>query len=186
MEANHTVQPIEGELSPSETVEHQTTQPIEEEISAFETAENETAQPIEGETSPSETVPETTSEPTTAVIVLGDAIIFRPSNEVLSATIFSKEALASCLDKQAEPSSISSLHLIVKANSISTLYDADAIPNFVPVLSPGAEFSVHVMENASDEDIDTIKISLVLANFRVVNEELHEGGTRVLTAKLVE
>mmetsp|Transcript_10189 Transcript_10189/g.11830 ORF Transcript_10189/g.11830 Transcript_10189/m.11830 type:complete len:177 (-) Transcript_10189:393-923(-) len=176
MEANHTVQPIEGELSPSETVEHQTTQPIEEEISASETAGNET----------SETVPETTSEPTTAVIVLGDAIIFRPSNEVLSATIFSKEALASCLDKQAEPSSISSLHLIVKANSISTLYDADAIPNFVPVLSPGAEFSVHVMENASDEDIDTIKISLVLANFRVVNEELHEGGTRVLTAKLVE
>mmetsp|Transcript_15561 Transcript_15561/g.18968 ORF Transcript_15561/g.18968 Transcript_15561/m.18968 type:complete len:177 (+) Transcript_15561:189-719(+) len=176
MEANHTVQPIEGELSPSETVEHQTTQPIEEEISASETAGNET----------SETVPETTSEPTTAVIVLGDAIIFRPSNEVLSATIFSKEALASCLDNQAEPSSISSLHLIVKANSISTLYDADAIPNFVPVLSPGAEFSVHVMENASDEDIDTIKISLVLANFRVVNEELHEGGTRVLTAKLVE
>ena len=124
------------------------------------------------------------SESTTAVVLLGGGIFFKPASDAISATVTKKEELSSCLETKAEKSSIDNFHLIMQASSISPLFDADAIQSFVPLLNTDAEVVVHIMGAPGEEDVDTIKMALVLANMRIEGIQDGEGGAQILTAKL--
>lgn len=123
---------------------------------------------------------------TTAVVLIGDGIFFKPASDAISATVTKKEDLSSCLETKAEKSSIDSFHLIMQSSSIATLFDPEAIQAFVPLFRPNAEIFVHLMGNPGEEDVDTIKMALVLANIRIEGIQNGEGGAQILAAKLVQ
>eukprot|EP00551_Chaetoceros_affinis_P007581 CAMPEP_0203662970 /NCGR_PEP_ID=MMETSP0090-20130426/750_1 /ASSEMBLY_ACC=CAM_ASM_001088 /TAXON_ID=426623 /ORGANISM="Chaetoceros affinis, Strain CCMP159" /LENGTH=128 /DNA_ID=CAMNT_0050525827 /DNA_START=55 /DNA_END=441 /DNA_ORIENTATION=- len=122
-------------------------------------------------------------EPNTAVVLIGNDIFFKPGSNAISATITKREDLSTCLESKAEPSSLDSFHLIMKASSVPTLFDPDALSSFVPLLRPSAEVIVHIMDNPGEEDIDTVKVALVLANLRVESQQTGEGAY-IVSAKL--
>ena len=87
------------------------------------------------------------SDPTTAVILIGDGIFFKPGSDALSVTITKREELSNCLDSKAEKSSIGAMHLIIQAASVSTLFDPDAIHSFAPLFRSDGEMYVHILGN---------------------------------------
>lgn len=126
------------------------------------------------------------SESTTAVVLLGDGIFFKPASDAISATVTKKEELSSCLETKAEKSSIDNFHLIMQASSIAPLFDSDALQGIAPFLNHGADVVVHIMGAPGEEDVDTVKMALVLASMRIEGIENGEGGAQILTAKLVQ
>lgn len=126
-------------------------------------------------------------DPATAVILIGNDIFFKPASDAISATITSREELSTCLDsKNVEPASIESFHLIMRSQSVDTLFDPDAIQSLVPLFSPDAQVCVHIMSSPGEEHIETVKMALVLANLRI--EGIHDGGndTQIVLAKLAQ
>jgi hypothetical protein len=141
----------------------------------------------ESESNPTTTETETRiSEAATAVVLIGNGIFFKPAKEAISATTTKLEELSTCLDGKAEPSSIGTFHLIMKASSVATLFDADAMSKFATLMIAGGDLVVHIMENPGEEDVDTVKMALVLANFRIQGVQNGEGGAQLLVAKLVQ
>ncbi len=124
-------------------------------------------------------------EPNTAVVLIGNDIFFKPGSNAISATTTKREDLSTCLESKAEPSSLDSFHLIMKASSVATLFDPDALSSFLPLLRPNAEFVVHIMENPGEEDVDTVKMALVLANLRVESQQAGEGAL-IISSRLVQ
>ena len=93
------------------------------------------------------TITMSSEHPNTAIVLIGNEIFFKPGGNVISATVTKREDLSTCLDSRAGPSSLDSLHLIMKASSVPTLLDADALSSFVPHLRPSAEVIVHITDN---------------------------------------
>lgn len=124
----------------------------------------------------------TAQQPTTAIIVLGDAMMFQPSDEVLSVTITAKEEMSNCMHNVAADS-IEALHVVLRASSIGILYDENAIGSFVSCLRKNAEVTVHLLNNPSESDLQTIKMSLVMAGLRIDEEAVGSDGSNVVTAR---
>jgi len=120
-------------------------------------------------------------------------MFFKPTAEVLSATVTKKEDLATCLD--AAPTSpfwldsntLEVIHVVAKSLDMNRLFDPNAIASLAPYLKPGAELTVHVLANegekSGEDDSETVKMSLVLAGLRIESEEEAADGSRTLTAK---
>lgn len=123
------------------------------------------------------------SQPSTAIIVLGDAMLFKPSNEVLSVTVTTREQLCTCLDEKAAPDSLETLHMVLRANAMENLYDSDAIKLLTPSLREEGQLTVHVLEQAGSEHADTIKMSMVLAELFVEEESESADGSRTVTGR---
>ena len=113
-------------------------------------------------------------------------MFFKPeSDDTLAVTVFTREAFSTSLES-AEPGSLDSIHIVIKAGDIEELYDADAVASFGPLLRPEGEVTVHALSTGgmpSDGDLETIKMSCVLAGLRVETEAECEDGSRILTAK---
>mmetsp|Transcript_18986 Transcript_18986/g.23921 ORF Transcript_18986/g.23921 Transcript_18986/m.23921 type:complete len:127 (+) Transcript_18986:88-468(+) len=121
----------------------------------------------------------------TAVVVLGNDTFFKPSFPgVCSATVTKREDLSTCLNTEAGPSSLSFLHIVMKAMTLSALFDPGALSSFLPLLRPNAEVIVHIMDYPGEEDVDTVRMALVLANLRIESEEEVMGAT-IITARFV-
>jgi hypothetical protein len=133
-------------------------------------------------------VTSTDDEPqlTTAIIVLGEAMFFKPQAHVISITLLQREQFADALDQMAGPDSLDTIHVAVKTSDISELYDGEALHNFMPCLRAGAVFTVHVIagENqvSGDDDSATIRLSLVMAGLRFKSDCLQGDGSRTITA----
>ena len=125
-------------------------------------------------------------QPTTAIIVLGDAMFFKPQAHVISITLLQREQFADALDQMAEPDSLEMIHVAVRTNDLSELYDPDALPNFVPYLKAGSVFTVHIIagENqvSGEDDSATIRLSLVMAGLRFKLDSPQGDGSRTITA----
>mmetsp|Transcript_10111 Transcript_10111/g.18948 ORF Transcript_10111/g.18948 Transcript_10111/m.18948 type:complete len:163 (+) Transcript_10111:60-548(+) len=126
------------------------------------------------------------AQPTTAIVVLGEAMIFKPQAHVISITLLYREQFREALEHMAEPDSLEIMHIVVKSNDLNDLYDPDAIIEFVPCLKDGAEMIVHVLvgenQTSSDEDGEVVRMSLVGAGLRLQSEVMGEDGSRMLTA----
>lgn len=134
----------------------------------------------------SESQNEIETQPTTAIVVLGEAMFFKPQARVISVTLFQREQFKEALDKMAGPESLEIMHVVVKAKEIEKLYDPGAIPEFFPCLKPGCEFNVHIVvgeaEQAGDDDVGEIKTSLVLSGLRLRSDQIAGDGSRIVTA----
>jgi hypothetical protein len=124
-------------------------------------------------------------QPSTALIVIGNAMFFRPEEDVLAVTIFAKGSLASALS-HAAPSSLENIHIVVKGSEVFQLYDEGALSSFRPLLQPGAQVTFHVLSNPSPEQLDTIKMSLVMSEFKLEAEQEGPDGTIIMVGKKVE
>ena len=127
-----------------------------------------------------EVAEEVQEQPTTGLIVIGDAMIFKPNSMVLQVTITERSHMATCVT--ADLDSLETLHIIVKANNVMDMYDPDSITKFMPHLKENAEVTVHVLENPGSEHMDIVKMSLVLAGLRVECETDASDGTKTVTA----
>ena len=120
-------------------------------------------------------------QPTTAIIVLGEAMFFKPQANVISITLLQREQFAEALDQMAGPDSLDILHVAVKSNDLSQLYDPEALPNFVPCLKAGALFSVHVISSenqiSGEDDSAMIRLSFVMAGLRFKSDMPQGDGT---------
>lgn len=125
-------------------------------------------------------------QPTTAIVVLGEAMFFKPQANVISITLFYREQFREALDQMAAPDSLEVMHIVVRSIDLKTLYDPEAIKEFVPCLKGGAELMVHVLvgenQTSGDEDGETVRESLVLAGLRIQSEVMTENGSRIVTA----
>jgi hypothetical protein len=127
----------------------------------------------------------------TAVIVLGDAMFFRPTGEeddgIVSATVTEKEQLSTCLAHVAV-GTLHTVHVIVKAASLDGLYDPEAMrAHIAPLLRPNGIVVFHALEHAADEEhVEAIALSLVLAGLRIeLVEDGAAGGAKIVTARKV-
>ncbi len=125
------------------------------------------------------------SDPVTAVVLLGDGIWFKPGAEAVSVTVTKREELSNCLDTKVESGSIGALHIIIEAKSVQTLFEPDAMQSFAHLLRPEAEVYCHLLGNPAEEDVDSFKMALVLANLRIESQQMGEGNSVILVAKSV-
>ena len=125
-------------------------------------------------------------QPTTAIIVLGEAMFFKPQANVISITLLQREQFVEALDQMARPESLETLHVAVKSADLSQLYDPEALPNFVLCLKAGASFSVHVIagENqvSGEDDSAMIRLSFVMAGLRFKSDLPQGDGSRIISA----
>lgn len=127
------------------------------------------------------------SQPKTALIVLGDAMFFQPSSDVISVTILAPSAMKTALTS-AQACSLETIHVVVKGVSVSTLYDPESIPILCNYLVPNGQLTAHVLVSAEGtkpvaDDLEGIKTSLVLAGLRIVDETENPDGSRTLTGQ---
>lgn len=129
---------------------------------------------------------DTEAQPTTAIVVLGEAMFFKPQAHVISITLFQREQFRDALDQMAVHDSLDTMHVVVKTSELDALYDPEAIKEFYPCLKVGAELAVHVIvgenETPGEEDGSIVRTSLVLAGLRVQDESMGADGSRILTA----
>ena len=123
----------------------------------------------------------------TAVILIGnESCFFKPMiHGIHSATISEREELSTCLESEVEASSLESLHIVMQAMSVSTLFDPTAVSSLVPFLCPNAKVMIHIIGHPGEEDVDTVRVALVLANLNITSEEEVMGGT-IVTAKSLQ
>lgn len=126
-------------------------------------------------------------DPKTALIVLGEAMYFQPSADVVSVTILAKSALKTALTSVA-PACLENLHVVVKGVDVSNMYDADALPVLVEALQPNGTVTAHLLVSAegvkaSDEDVDTLRTSFVMAGLRLGGEEENPDGSKILVGQ---
>jgi hypothetical protein len=130
------------------------------------------------------------SAPSTALIILGEAMFLKPDDDdddVVSFTVTTLDGLATCL-VSAEPLSLATLHIVVKSKDISRLYDPYALSSFHALLQPGALVHFHVLSEGgtSDDDMETIKLSLIMAELQVETEEEGPDGSKMLTSRKLD
>mmetsp|Transcript_17555 Transcript_17555/g.25625 ORF Transcript_17555/g.25625 Transcript_17555/m.25625 type:complete len:154 (+) Transcript_17555:142-603(+) len=132
-------------------------------------------------------------EPSTVLIMLGP-LHFEHSGsaDVLSIKITTPEERTSSLQEASgniKDETVSAFHVILKASSVSSLYDDSILTTFVNGLRPGAEVQVHALGSADmpvqPGDVDTIRVSIVTAGLRLIKEGITEGeeGGWVLVAQ---
>ena len=121
-------------------------------------------------------------QPTTALVVLGNAMFFQPEGDVLAVTILSKTALPGALS-HANPDSLEDIHIIVKGSELSEMYDEDALTKFRPLLKAEGKVTFHVLQNPSPEQMDTIKMSLVMAQFKILAEQDGPDGSMIMVGQ---
>lgn len=140
------------------------------------------------EAQPTSAMPEedTEAQPTTAIVVLGEAMFFKPHAYIISITLFLKEQFKDALDQMAVHDSLDTMHVVVKTSDLENLYDTEAIKEFYPYLKAGAEFQVHVIagenETSGEEDAIVVRTSLVLGGLRFKDQALGGDGSRIVTA----
>mmetsp|Transcript_4098 Transcript_4098/g.9771 ORF Transcript_4098/g.9771 Transcript_4098/m.9771 type:complete len:188 (+) Transcript_4098:95-658(+) len=127
--------------------------------------------------------------PTTVVIMLG-SMNFEPANsvDILSLKIEDPDERAEILEKASkkiEPNTLESVHVLLKASSVSTLFDDSILSAFFEGLSPGKEVTVHALPESAalaDEmavqpaDVDNIRMGILMAGFLLRVEQAHEGS----------
>ena len=91
--------------------------------------------------------------PTTVVIMLG-SMNFEPANsvDILSLKIEDPDERAEILEKASkkiEPNTLESVHVLLKASSVSTLFDDSILSAFFEGLSPGKEVTVHALPESA-------------------------------------
>lgn len=126
-------------------------------------------------------------QPKTALIVVGDAMFFQPTKEVVSVTILAKSAMKTALTSVANKS-LENLHLVVKGVDVSTMHDGDAITVYADSLQEDGTISAHLLvsnEGAkpAEEDLQTVKTSFVMAGLKIVGETQNPDGSIVLTGQ---
>jgi hypothetical protein len=127
------------------------------------------------------------SESVTAVVTIGEGVFFQPSIEAFSATVTHRQELLTCLDsRMIDKANIDTLHMIMQTKSMSALYDPDALQTILPSIRSNAEIFIHVLGNPGEEDVDTVKMSLVLASCRIEAVQDGEGGSKIVVARLVK
>ncbi len=150
-------------------------------------AQQDTAMPAAQPDTAAAQQQEEEAQPTTAIVVLGEAMFFRPEAHVISITLFLKEQFKDALDKMAVPDSLETMHVVLKSKEVNKLYDGDAIPIFVPFLKNGAEFLVHLLvgenEQVGDEEVGTVRMSLIMGGLRLESDVPGADGSRIITCK---
>ena len=124
-------------------------------------------------------------QPETALIVLGDAMVFQPSNQVLSVTINRREDLANSITGAARYS-LETVHVVMRSKDINTLYDPGAIIDFQPYLKSGGEVTLHALTDsqagtrrADEEELATLKSSLAIAGLKIISENEEDASTTI-------
>mmetsp|Transcript_13870 Transcript_13870/g.28627 ORF Transcript_13870/g.28627 Transcript_13870/m.28627 type:complete len:188 (-) Transcript_13870:146-709(-) len=127
--------------------------------------------------------------PTTVVIMLG-SMNFEPANsvDILSLKIDDPDERAEVLErasKKIEPNTLESVHVLLKASSVSTLFDESILSAFFECLSPGKEVTVHALPESAaladdmavqPADVDSIRTAILMAGFLLQVEQAHEGS----------
>mmetsp|Transcript_12629 Transcript_12629/g.18382 ORF Transcript_12629/g.18382 Transcript_12629/m.18382 type:complete len:143 (-) Transcript_12629:196-624(-) len=123
-----------------------------------------------------------------ALLTLGDAMFFKPTDEVICERVTAKEDLVGALDGKAEDSSLDVIHIVVGEKDFDRLYDEDSISAFQPLLKDGGELTVHLLcgdgRMAGEDSMNTIQASLVVGGLRF--EQLAQGiedGSYAFTAR---
>ena len=133
-----------------------------------------------------------TYAPSTVLIMLGPLHFDHSGTaDVLSVKITNPEERADSLEKAAtmiQPETIENLHVILLSASISSLYDDSILTTFYDSLKPGGEVTVHVLPPSPDievqpGDVDSIRVSKVMAGYRLVSEQAQDGGWIMLSNK---
>lgn len=134
--------------------------------------------------------PQQQQQPTTAVILLGEGLFLQPEAEVLCLSILKRSALSDCLATAAvADESLEALHLIVMANQVANVYDADCVAAIFPKLKPGADWTAHLLLDEHQRDVPAdavaaIRESFVLGGLRIVEAEtLGPDGTRTVVGR---
>lgn len=126
-------------------------------------------------------------QPENAVVVIGEAMFLQPSSDVLYVTILTKGAMITALTS-ARDASLQHVHVIIKGVDISTLYDENAISVYTQCLKDGGEITVHALLNdvgtqPTEDDMETIQTSLVLAGLKITNQEINPDGSKTMTGR---
>jgi len=134
--------------------------------------------------------------PSTVLIMLGSMHFEHAgSADVLSMKIASPDERLEALQNASsmiKPNSLESVHVVLKSASISSLFDESVLSTFYEGLAPGTgEVMIHVLPESSAAaadmpvqagDVDTIRMSLVMAGYRLEMEQ-SEDGSWILAAK---
>mmetsp|Transcript_20721 Transcript_20721/g.26776 ORF Transcript_20721/g.26776 Transcript_20721/m.26776 type:complete len:139 (+) Transcript_20721:53-469(+) len=129
----------------------------------------------------------TETQPTTAIVVLGEAMHFKPEAQVISIKLLQREQFRDALEHMAAPDSLEAMHVVIQTKDFMNLYDADAIPEFMPCLKKDADFMVHIVagenEQVSEEQLDDVKASLVMAGLRFNGVNYGGIGSMLIAGK---
>mmetsp|Transcript_716 Transcript_716/g.849 ORF Transcript_716/g.849 Transcript_716/m.849 type:complete len:160 (-) Transcript_716:185-664(-) len=115
---------------------------------------------------------EESSQPKTALIAVGEAMLFKPTAEVLAEQIRQKEDMKDALEGKAEPGSLDVIHVVVGEKDLNRLFDADAITSYASCLKDqGGEMTIHLLcgdgNQAGEENMATVKMSFITAGLRL-------------------
>lgn len=126
-------------------------------------------------------------QPENAVVVVGEAMFLQPSSDVLYVTILTQSAMSTALSS-AQEASLQHVHVIIKGVDVSTLWDEHAISIYTGYLKEGGEITVHVLVNdvgtvATEDDMETIHTSLVLAGLKITNQGNNPDGSKTTTGR---
>mmetsp|Transcript_15166 Transcript_15166/g.37411 ORF Transcript_15166/g.37411 Transcript_15166/m.37411 type:complete len:537 (+) Transcript_15166:189-1799(+) len=124
--------------------------------------------------------------PTTIVVLLG-SLQFEPSGEsdVLSVKIQGPDEMEGALEKaksDVKPQSIETLHVILQASAVSSIWDDSILSTLAETLKPDGEAHVNIHALSSPHipvesgDVDALRSSLVLNGFMLVQEAMEESG----------
>jgi hypothetical protein len=134
--------------------------------------------------------------PSTVLIMLGSMHFEHAGNaDVLSLKIDKPEDREGALNDASNritPNSLEALHLVLKASSISSLFDESLLSTFYEgLIAETGEAMVHVLPESSAlaedmpvqaDDVDAIRMGFVMAGFRLEMEQIQDGGW-ILSAK---
>ena len=130
--------------------------------------------------------------PTTVLIMLGP-LHFEHSGsaDVLSVKITTPEERTEHLEKSSQmikSNTLDNLHVILLSASISSLYDDTILTTYYDGLKPNGEVTVHVLPPSPEQpvqpgDVDNIRMSMVMAGYRLNSEQAQEGGWIMLSNK---
>ena len=151
----------------------------QEPLEAEQAPKSEEEQPTEEDTNNND------NEPFTALIVLSHSIIFKPDANVLHIVVQDQEDLASCLTL-VEESALNALHLVVRAMDVGSMFDPNAFKEWAPKLMAGAELSIHIVADGAqvaDDDVDMMRMSLVMAELRLEGQEEQPDGSKIVVGR---
>ena len=124
----------------------------------------------------------------TALIMLGQGLFLKAEADVHSVTVHDRADLPNSL-AILDDASLETIHLVMKAHTVSTLFDETSVSLLAEKLSPGADMTVHVLLNeigqqtVPEDDMETIRTSFVLSSLRIVSEAEGRDGSRQMTGR---
>ena len=115
--------------------------------------------------------------------------------DILSLKIQNPDERSGILEKASEsikPNSLEAIHILLKASSVSSLFDQSILTYFYEGIIPGKEVTIHVLPESAalaDDmpvqagDVDSIRMALVMSGLMLQVEQEHEGSWLLTATK---